>query len=352
MSLANYANNCCPTEFANGSDGQLMVMSGGNPVWGKPSDVAITDAGGYFTTDNVEAALQQLASVSGTCEAVQDCIGTAIGPAKSNTGLTYDDANGIIKFDAAELPSQSGSTTGVVVTTSGQPAGTTLTLSQLVSSLCPSIRSSCFTGGVGVDLDTSTGDLTFDATELTAAAACATPTTFVGGDNLLYNWANNYPGFQYVQGNAPFFVLSNPAASVGIQQVPGSVTTTVTLTNNHACKDMNLFYWLNAPLDFPTGGVSGNRWVLYSYIEIVVAAAVVASFHARANIDAFTNGGQNWDNASGVISYFANTGVVLTPGQTATINFQRRYLTVNYVANAANRIGYEVANFGAFGMAI
>lgn len=289
MSLATFANNCCPTEFADGTNGQALVMSGGSPTWTGPSGITIADAGSYFTTDNVEAALQQLGAAI-TDEGIQDAIGKAVSPTIANTGITYDDASGTFKFDAATLVS---------------------------------------------------------------AAACATPTKFVGGDNLTYAFADNYPAFAVVRTSATFLVVTNPPDTLGaILDVPGNVTYTATLTNPHPCKNMQLFYWFNLGMDNASGVVNGNSWTAYTYGE-VISNAVLTSTHANAGANALTNGGLNWGAfTNSAATFFTSVPTLLPPGQTATMNVKRRYLTQSYVANAANRMGFNTSNFGMFGIAI
>lgn len=288
MSLATFANNCCPTEFADGTNGQALVMSGGSPAWAGPSGITIADAGSYFTTDNVEAALQQLGAAI-TDEGIQDAIGKAVSPTIANTGITYDDAAGTFKFDA---------------------------------------------------------------TTLVSAAACATPAKFVGGDNLLYSFADNYPAFGVIRVAAPFLVVANPPDTLGaVLDVPGNIIYTATLTNNHPCKNMQLFYFAFNAIDNASGVVNGNNWIAYTYVE-AIANAVTTSTHIQQNANALTNGGVNWAGFGGAHQFFGIVPTLLPPGQTATMNLKRRYLTGTYVANAANRIGFNTSNFGMFGIAI
>ena len=50
----------CVEPFYTGLPGQALIQLSSGPAWGGPLNIAIADAGNYFNTDNVEAALQQL----------------------------------------------------------------------------------------------------------------------------------------------------------------------------------------------------------------------------------------------------------------------------------------------------
>lgn len=76
MSLAQYSNAGCPEQFPDGTLGQVIIQGGVGPQWSGPVGIVIADAGNYFSTDNVEAALQQLAAGQ-TCAAIQNCNASA-----------------------------------------------------------------------------------------------------------------------------------------------------------------------------------------------------------------------------------------------------------------------------------
>lgn len=105
--LACLDSNDCFSAFGSGTTGQVIVQTATGPAWGNPTEIVLTDAGNYFLTDTVEAALQQLAAqqsaISGlNCEYIQDCLSPAMDTA---FGLGYNDAGNIFFFSGETLPS-------------------------------------------------------------------------------------------------------------------------------------------------------------------------------------------------------------------------------------------------------
>lgn len=99
-SLASLGNGNCIEPFPNGTEGQVLTMDGGQPVWQDPSSGVSTDGSNILINGSDGKAYL-------TCEDIQDCVGLAIA---NGTGLTYDDAlnaisaTGVPITDGAGLP--------------------------------------------------------------------------------------------------------------------------------------------------------------------------------------------------------------------------------------------------------
>lgn len=146
--LALFSESGCFIEFPAGLVGQVVTQGPSGPRWSGPSGITIADVGNYFTTDNVEAALQQLgAALSGvitptptlSCEDVQDCVGAAL--VFSSSGLAYIDAGPYIFFDGRNLASAIGglseNTMFVMANAPTYPNGTIATAQQVAEYINP-----------------------------------------------------------------------------------------------------------------------------------------------------------------------------------------------------------------------
>lgn len=144
IQLASYAANGCPVAFENGENGQILAMFNGDPTWTGPNHVAIADAGGYFVSDNVEDALQELASAlanlttpeSATCGEIQACVALGMD---LESGLIYDDETNQFSFSADNLPYSVGTLspgTQFVVNNDGtHPKGAVASGAQVIAML-------------------------------------------------------------------------------------------------------------------------------------------------------------------------------------------------------------------------
>lgn len=97
-SLASLGNGNCIEPFPNGTEGQVLTMDGGQPVWQDPSSGVSTDGSNILINGSDGKAYL-------TCEDIQDCVGLAIA---NGTGLTYDDALNAISATGVPITSGAG----------------------------------------------------------------------------------------------------------------------------------------------------------------------------------------------------------------------------------------------------
>lgn len=97
-SLASLGNGNCIEPFPNGTEGQVLTMDGGMPVWEDPSSGVSTDGSNILINGSDGKAYL-------TCEDVQDCVGLAIA---NGTGLTYDDALNAISATGVPITDGTG----------------------------------------------------------------------------------------------------------------------------------------------------------------------------------------------------------------------------------------------------
>ena len=97
-SLASLGNGNCIEPFPNGTEGQVLTMDGGMPVWEDPSSGVSTDGSNILINGSDGKAYL-------TCEDIQDCVGLAIA---AGTGLTYDDALNAISATGVPITSGAG----------------------------------------------------------------------------------------------------------------------------------------------------------------------------------------------------------------------------------------------------
>ena len=97
-SLASLGNGNCIEPFPNGTEGQVLTMDGGQPVWQDPSSGVSTDGSNILSNGSDGKAYL-------TCEDIQDCVGLAIA---AGTGLTYDDALNAISATGVPITSGTG----------------------------------------------------------------------------------------------------------------------------------------------------------------------------------------------------------------------------------------------------
>lgn len=135
-SLASLGNGNCIEPFPNGTEGQVLTMDGGMPVWEDPSSGVSTDGSNILINGSDGKAYL-------TCEDIQDCVGLAIA---AGTGLTYDDAlnaisaTGVPITDGAGLPALGVLDTPTIYTDTAtgnvyyrDPAGTVVRLNTIFS---------------------------------------------------------------------------------------------------------------------------------------------------------------------------------------------------------------------------
>jgi hypothetical protein len=90
-----------------------------------------------------------------------------------------------------------------------------------------------------VRLTAATG---FDPSTLPTAAACALPSTLVGGDGRLYSWTDLERGVLVLPGPSGINVATGPTAWVE-GQTQSLPTLTLTVANAHPCRLLRVVVW-------------------------------------------------------------------------------------------------------------
>lgn len=153
-SLASLGNGNCIEPFPNGTEGQVLTMDGGMPVWQDPSSGVSTDGSNILSNGSDGKAYL-------TCEDIQDCVGLAIA---NGTGLTYDDAlnaisaTGVPITDGAGLPAFGVLDTPTIYTDTAtgnvyyrDPAGTVVRLNTIFSVTSGPDAATVTSGPIDVD---------------------------------------------------------------------------------------------------------------------------------------------------------------------------------------------------------
>jgi len=261
--LAEYDSAGCLTPFSNGSDGQVLQIVNGTPTW-------------------VTLAI--------TCEDIQDCIGSGVGPAVANTGISYSDATNSFKFDTAQLPVATGTVSNIVVSTSNQASGATMTPAQLVTAMCSNILTCAgipIQSGAGLPAatanapivwtDTATGNIYYrdptganvqlssPASDIPISNITGTPPGIAGSPGV---FTDTDTGTVYYRDNAGSVVVLDQTCCVSVQSGAGAplagtlndaTVWTDTATGNvyYRDKDGNVVQ-ISSPSDIPISNITGT----------------------------------------------------------------------------------------------